>query len=95
MSDFPLLAVVKAEYLGGYKLNIVFNDGHQQQIDFESFICNAINPNINKYRDLALFKAYRITDGDLEWNDFDLCFPIADLYENKHIERTGSSMDAA
>ena len=22
-------------------------------------------------------------DGDSEWNDYDLCFPVVDLYENK------------
>ncbi len=25
---------------------------------------------------------YNLDDGDLEWNDYDLCFPVADLYEN-------------
>ena len=37
---------------------------------------------IRKYLDEKKFKQYELDDGDLEWNDYDLCFPIADLYEN-------------
>ncbi len=28
------------------------------------------------------FKKFKLDAGDLEWNDYDLCFSIADLYEN-------------
>jgi hypothetical protein len=27
--------------------------------------------------------AYRIEYGELVWGDYDLCFPIADLYQNR------------
>jgi hypothetical protein len=33
--------------------------------------------------------------GDLEWNDYDLCFPIADLYENKNIGTSNDDSNAA
>ncbi|SFR53425.1 DUF2442 domain-containing protein [Thiomicrospira sp. ALE5] len=80
------LKIDKVDYLGDYQLKLFFNDGKIQKIDFAHFIKSSLNPAISKYQDLSLFKAYRLTDGDLEWGDFDLCFPIADLYDNCHIE---------
>ena len=84
------LAITHIDYLGDYQLKLHFNDGKIQVIDFAHFIKSAINPQITKYQDLNLFRQYRLTDGDLEWQDFDLCFPIADLYDNRHIELTPS-----
>ena len=72
-----VINVKKAEYLNGYKLKVSFNDGVEQVIDFGSFLSNSLNPLINKE-----FKKYELDHGDLIWNDYDLCFPIADLYEN-------------
>ncbi len=33
-----------------------------------------------------LFKGFEIIDGNLDWNNFDLCFPIMDLYQNEIIK---------
>lgn len=90
-----VVTVQKVEYVEGYKLRLTFNDDRIQLIDFADFILHSTNPHIHKYRELALFKAFRITDGDLEWNDYDLCFPIADLYENKNIGHRSSGSDEA
>lgn len=95
MGQVKVLKVEKAQYREGYKVALVFNDGKIQTIDFESFICSSKNPNIAKYKDLKLFQAFSITDGDLEWNDYDLCFPIADLYENKNIGITNNDSNEA
>ncbi|MDD5373795.1 MAG: DUF2442 domain-containing protein [Sulfurimonas sp.] len=81
--------IIKAEYLKEYQIHLEFSDGMVQIIDFKNFILSSHNPAISKYKDLALFKAFSITEGDLEWNDYDLCFPIIDLYENKNIESFG------
>lgn len=90
-----LIAIVQAEYLGEYKIRLVFNDAKIQVIDFWHFIATSYNPDILKYKDLALFQQFSITEGDLEWNDYDLCFPIADLYENKNIGTTDGSSNVA
>ena len=82
----PVIEVVSAEYLGDYALKIQFNDGRLQVIHFKSFIFNNLHPEIVKYRDESLFKEFTVSNGDLEWHDYSLCFPIADLYENKNIE---------
>ena len=92
--DNQVITVTKATYCGGYKLALEFSDGKPQIIDFENFITRSLNPHINKYRELDLFKAFSITEGDLQWNDYDLCFPIEDLYENKNIAPSGQSSAA-
>ena len=78
-----IVEIIDVKYLGGYQLEIVFQDGKQQQIDFEPFLHNAKNPDIREYLDIKKFKSYRIEYGDLVWGDLDLCFPIMDLYEGQ------------
>ena len=73
--------VISAEYLGGYRLAIGFSDGHAQEVDFEPFLRRSLHPDISKYLDPALFRQFRIVDGQLDWHDYDLCFPLSDLYE--------------
>jgi len=81
-----LVDVEKALYLGDYVIEISFNDGFKQTINFKSFLFSSHHPDVVKYHNEDLFKQFSITDGDLEWNDYELCFPIADLYENTNIE---------
>lgn len=85
IAENQTILIENADYLDGYKIRLQFNDQTTQAIDFKNFICLSNNPHIAKYSDLELFKNFSITDGDLEWNDYDLCFPIADLYENQNI----------
>ncbi|MCX6583441.1 MAG: hypothetical protein NT166_24965 [Candidatus Aminicenantes bacterium] len=40
------------------------------------------------------FKKFKIEYGDLIWNDYEMCFPIMDLYEN-NILRNMPSVRAA
>ncbi|MDO8724266.1 MAG: DUF2442 domain-containing protein [Syntrophales bacterium] len=76
-----IIEVVRADYLGGYRLCIEFSDGHKQEVDFEPFLRRSAHPEISKYLDPNLFKQFRIVDGQLDWNDYDLCFPLEDLYD--------------
>lgn len=79
--------VMSAIRLDGYKLQIRFSDGKETVVDFESFLNSSTNPHIRKYLDNERFDGFEVTEGDLHWNDYDLCFPVEDLYENKNIER--------
>ncbi len=36
-----------------------------------------------KYLDKKLFKSYSLEFGDINWNDFEMCFPIWDLHEGR------------
>ena len=83
IADNQIIIIKEAKYIKEYKIKITFNDNSIQLIDFYPFLSSSLNPHIRKYLDINEFKKFKINEGDLEWNDYDLCFPIADLYENK------------
>ena len=74
--------IEKAEYLGGCVLKLWFTDGITQSVDFEPFLRKALHPDIQKYLNHKNFTKFSLQDGDLMWGDFDLIFPIMDLYKN-------------
>jgi hypothetical protein len=77
------LYITNVKYLGNLKLEIDFNDGVKKVVDFNTFISSSKNPEINKYKDENLFKKFSLEHGDLIWDDYDLVFPIWDLYNNQ------------
>ncbi|MFM2156548.1 MAG: hypothetical protein RL516_1297 [Bacteroidota bacterium] len=76
-----LIEINSAVYIGDYAIRIFFNDGACKLVDFKSFLENSSHPSIKKYLDESKFKEFLIVDGNLNWNDYDLIFPIADLYQ--------------
>ena len=78
-----VISIIKAEYKGDFKIYFEFSDGTIQEVDFKNFLTNSKNPMTKKYLDEKLFKSFSIEFGDIQWNDFELCFPIWDLYEGK------------
>lgn len=36
-----------------------------------------------KYLDIEEFKKFNVEFGDIEWNDFEMCFPILDLHNGE------------
>lgn len=80
LAENIFIDVESVTYLERYKLEIYFSDGHVQTVDFEQFLKRSIHPEIRKYLNLDLFKQFRIVNGQLDWNDYDLCFPLEDLY---------------
>jgi hypothetical protein len=74
------LEVTEAKYVSGYKLLLTFNDGTVRVVDFGPFLAKARNPDTTDYRDLKKFKSFHIQDGDLMWGDYQMIFPIMDLY---------------
>jgi len=76
-----VLEIIKVDYLDDYRLKIYFSDNKIQIINFQDFITNNHNPQTKKYADISNFKCYKIEYGDLIWGDFEMCFPIYDLYE--------------
>jgi len=83
ISDEQVISVEKVNQLSDFKLELEFNDKTRQVIDFYPFLSHSLNPLIRKYLSPKEFSKFEIDEGDLEWNDYDLCFPIADLYENR------------
>jgi len=77
------ISVNQAEYVAGHKLRLTFNDGTVRGVDFGPFLAQARNPDITDYRDLEQFKTFRIDQGDLVWGDYQMIFPIMDLYRGE------------
>jgi hypothetical protein len=76
------IEIFRAKHLGGYRILIEFDDGHLQEVDFGPFLESASHPQIREFLKAEKFIQFRIEYGDLIWGDYELCFPICDLYEN-------------
>lgn len=72
--------VADARWLSEYLLEISFSDGFSRQVDFEPFLTESGLPDVRKYLDVEMFKAFSISFGNLVWNDYDMCFSVEDLY---------------
>ena len=75
--------VASAEFLGDYRLRLIFDDGTEQEVDFKPFLTRSHHPDIRAYLDPVKFASFRIEYGELVWGDYELCFPIIDLYRNQ------------
>jgi hypothetical protein len=78
-----ILKIKSAIYIKNYELLITFQDGKEVNVDFYDFLKSSTNPQIRDYLILEKFKSFKIKDHDLLWGDFDLLFPIEDLYSGK------------
>ncbi|MBA7520261.1 hypothetical protein ES705_12354 [subsurface metagenome] len=75
--------IENARYLGDYAIRIKFNDDTERLVDFKPFLTKSLHPSIKKYLDEILFSNYQVIDGNLNWNDYDMIFPVWDLYNGK------------
>ena len=75
--------VESADYVSGYKLRLRFSDGAMRVVDFGPFLRKHIHPDLQKYRSLRRFKSFRIIHGNLMWGDYEMLFPIWDLYHGE------------
>jgi hypothetical protein len=75
--------IVTAETVGDFRLRLTFDDGKEQTVDFKPFLSHSHHPDIRAYLDPDRFSTFRIEYGELVWGDYDLCFPIIDLYRNQ------------
>ena len=80
------LVVTKVVYRDRYRLEVSFNDGVSNIVDFEPFLNQAIHPSIQKYLDLSTFKRFTFRFGHLHWNDYEMCFSVEDLYSGHLIK---------
>jgi len=75
--------IKSARYLGDFSIRILFNDGTEQLVDFKPFLTKSLHPSIQKYLNEDNFSNFLIKDGNLNWNDYDMIFPISDLYNGE------------
>ena len=81
--NIDFIEIKSVRYIGDYAIRIFFSDGSNKLVDFKPFLESSVHPSIRKYLDETKFKDYQIVDGNLNWNDYDLIFPIEDLYKGK------------
>jgi len=77
-----LINIMLAEQIDDFKLRLVFDDGCEQLVDFRPFLSRSRHPDIRAYLEPERFASFRIEHGELIWGDYDLCFPMLDLYRN-------------
>ena len=75
-----VISIVSAEYINNYSIRFVFSDNTEKTIDFAGFLMKSKNPMTRKYLDKNKFRNFSIQYGDVVWNDYEMCFPLADLY---------------
>ena len=75
--------IILAEQAGDFRLRLQFDDGVEQIVDFKPFLTHARHPDIRAWLDPARFATFRLEYGELVWGDYDLCFPVIDLYRNQ------------
>ncbi len=77
------LKIESVKYLGEFSIEINFNDGFKKTVNFRPFLSKSNHPSIGKYLNEKKFLQYKIIDGNLNWNDYEMIFPITDLYKGK------------
>ncbi len=82
-SNVDYFDIKSSRYIGDFAIRIYFSDGVSKLVDFKPFLESSLHPSIRKYLDESKFKEYKIIDGNLNWNDYDMIFPIEDLYQGR------------
>ena len=74
--------IISAMQIGEFRIRLIFDDNTSQEIDFTLFLSRSHHPDIRAYLKPARFAGFRVEYGELIWGDYELCFPIIDLYRN-------------
>jgi hypothetical protein len=78
------IQVEKATYVEGYKVEIEFNDRTAKTVDFGIFLAKHPHPVHDKYKDIELFKQFKIEAGNIVWGkNWHLIFPVDQLYKGR------------
>ena len=81
--QIDLIEIKTAKYIGDFAIRLFFSDGYHRLVDFKPFLESSLHPSIRKYLDESKFMQFKIIDGNLNWNNYDLIFPIDDLYQGR------------
>ena len=75
--------ILSAEQDGEFRLRLRFDDGTVQTVDFKPFLLHARHADLRAWLVPQHFAKFRIEYGELVWGDYELCFPMIDLYRNQ------------
>jgi len=76
-----VIEVISAIHIADHTIKVSFSDGTEKIVNFKSFLTKSLHPSISKYLEENLFKQFKIVEGNLNWNNYDMIFPIHDLHE--------------
>jgi hypothetical protein len=67
--EIMLKDVISANYKGGYKIEVIFEDGARGTVDFSKYLSKG--GVFEKFKDIDFFKNFKINDelGVLTWGD--------------------------
>ncbi len=83
-----IYSVIDARYIGDFAIRVFFSDGHQKLVDFKPFLEQVKQPLAMQYLEEEKFKEFEIVHGNLNWNDYEMIFPLDDLYNNSILKET-------
>jgi len=72
--------VTHADYIGDYKVSVLFNDGVKKTIDFYNILFVNDYPAFRPLRNLEVFKNFKVTD-TLEWDNGNIDIAPETIYE--------------
>ncbi len=58
-----IINIIKANYLGGYSIELEFGDGMRQKVNFEPFLKKSLHPEIRAYLNQDKFTQFRVEYG--------------------------------
>lgn len=76
------LNITEAILMDAYQMALTFDDGKKQTVDFKPLLASSHHPDVRAYLAPDRFAQFELLHGELVWGDYDLCFPIMDLYNN-------------
>ncbi len=82
-----MMRIEKVERVGRLTLKIFFQDGKVSLVDFEPFLSQSHNTQIQKYLQEELFAEFQLCDGELSWNNGELSFHPYSLYVGNLFEQ--------
>ena len=88
------IQIVSAKHAGDYRIRLEFGDGKVHEVDFKPFLVETRHPEIRAFLDPNRFADFRVEFGELIWGDYELCFPVADLYDNQIMSRHADQLAA-
>jgi len=77
------LTVKSAKHITNHRLEVTFSDGARREVDFKPFLQRFRHPDLERYKKVTEFKKYKVIDGNINWHDYNMIFPVEDLYKGE------------
>jgi hypothetical protein len=75
--------IVQVEPAGEYRLWLTFSDKQRSLVDLAPVIKRSMNPQTRQFLNMERFLSFRLEWGNIVWGDYEMCFPIEELYEGR------------